>query len=383
MIFSPTSKDVGGYSNRYAAAAYNMAGGGNPPRNGLVQKQYYIGQILDGGRFHVLKPDRMCNIAEFLSFELVSKRWSELSETERSLLFAIYSQKKLALDSLSTEVPAATWNEAACRLNRAGYIRWTDEIQVVELTLIGEAEIQHHIFNLSAGDNVVGTNGGIRVQHHGVQDHEIDLGQSSSLTINVDGMLIRIFTLPGSGAVVRIDLDAAQQVYMSRLEQDKNFAQIYIDRAAAVTSNHPSVNSGESTMKNKPIYITSLDMQRLKHLLDSPDLMQQKPYLQELEREINRAVIVQSTEVSADTVTMNSTARLVDLKTDEEMIFTLVYPDHANIAEGRISVLAPIGTAILGCSEGEMVEWEVPDGMRSLKVDRILYQPEAAGEYAL
>jgi regulator of nucleoside diphosphate kinase len=65
------------------------------------------------------------------------------------------------------------------------------------------------------------------------------------------------------------------------------------------------------------------------------------------------------------------------------MIFTLVYPDHANVTEGRISVLAPIGTAILGCSEGEMVEWEVPDGIRSLKVERILYQPEAAGEYAL
>ncbi len=382
MIFSPTSKDVGGYSNRYAAAAYNMGGGGNPARNGLVQKQYYIGQILDGGRFHVLKPDRMCNIAEFLSFELVSKRWSELSETERSFLFAIYSQKKLALDSLSTEVPATTWNEAACHLNRAGYIRWTDELQVVELTLIGEAEVQNRLFNLSAGDNVVGTNGGIRVQHHGVQDHEIDLGQSSTLTINVDGMLIRIFTLPGSGAVVRIDLDGSQQVYMSRLEQDKNFAQVYIDRAVP-TSNYPSINTGENTMNNKTICITSLDMQRLKSLLDNPDLMQQKPYLQELEHEIDRAVIVQSIDVSADTITMNSTARLVDLNTGEEMIFTLVYPDHANITEGRISVLAPIGTAILGCSEGEMVEWEVPDGTRSLKVERILYQPEAAGEYAL
>jgi regulator of nucleoside diphosphate kinase len=170
---------------------------------------------------------------------------------------------------------------------------------------------------------------------------------------------------------------------MSRLEQDKNFAQLYIDRAAAVTSNYPSINSGESTMKNKPIYITSIDMQRLKNLLDNPDLMQQKPYLQELEHEIDRAVVVQSTEVSADTITMNSTARLVDLETGEEMIFTLVYPDRANVTEGRISVLAPIGTAILGCSEGEMVEWKVPDGIRSLKVERILYQPEAAGEYAL
>ncbi len=360
-----------------------MGGGGNPPRNGLIQTQHYAGQILDGGRFHVLKPDRMCSISEFLDFQLVSKRWSELSEIERSLLFAVYSQKRLVLDSVSTEVPATMWKGAASCLNRAGYLRWADELQVVELTPVGEAEIEHRLFKLGAGDNVVSTDGGIRILHHSVQDHEVDLGRSSSLTINVDGMLIRVFTLPGSGAVVRIDHDGSQQVYMSRADQDKNFAQVYIDRTADPTSDHPFINTGENSMKNKTICITSLDMQRLKNLLDNPNLMQQKPYLQELEHEIDRAVIVPSTEVSADTVTMNSTARLVDLNTGEEMVFTLVYPDHANISEGRISVLAPIGTAILGCSEGEMVEWEVPDGIRSLRVDRILYQPEAAGEYAL
>lgn len=383
MIFSPTSKEVVGFNNRYAMALYNLGGGGNPPRNGLVQNQYYVGQILDGGRFHVLKPDRMCSLSEFLSFQLVSKRWSELSEIERSLLFAAYSQKKLALDSLSTEVPATSWNRAASHLCEAGYLRWTDELQVVELTLVGEAEVQHRIFNLSAGDNLISTNGGIRIQHHGVRDHEIHLGRSSTLTINVDGMLIRIFTLPGSGAVVRVDHDRSQRVYMNRADEGKNFAQVYIDRASAPVLHSLPVNPGESPMKNQTIRITSLDMQRLKNLLDNPDLMQQKPYLQELEHEIDRAVIVEPTEVSADTVTMNSTVRLIDLKTDEETIVTLVYPDHANIAEGRISILAPIGTAILGCSEGEMVEWKVPDGIRSLKVDHILYQPEAAGEYAL
>lgn len=136
-------------------------------------------------------------------------------------------------------------------------------------------------------------------------------------------------------------------------------------------------------MNNQTIHITSLDAQRLRSLLDNPDLMQQQPYLQELEREIERATVVESTEIPADVVTMNSTVRLIDLNADEEMEVTLVYPDHANIAEGRISVLAPIGTAILGCREGEVVEWKVPDGIRALKIDRILYQPEAAGEYAL
>ncbi|MCC6896875.1 MAG: nucleoside diphosphate kinase regulator [Anaerolineae bacterium] len=136
-------------------------------------------------------------------------------------------------------------------------------------------------------------------------------------------------------------------------------------------------------MRDNTIHITRLDQERLKKLLHDPDLMQQRPYLQELEHEIDRAVIVEPTEVSADTITMNSTARLIDLTTQEEMIFTLVYPDRAYITKGRISVLAPIGTAILGRNKGEVIELEVPDGIRSLKVDRILYQPEAAGEYEL
>jgi regulator of nucleoside diphosphate kinase len=383
MIFLPSSKEVASYGNRYSMAAYNMGGGGNPPRNGLVQNQYYVGQILDGGRFHVLKPDRLCSIAEFVSFQLVSRSWSKLTEIERSLLCVVYSQKKLALDSLSTEVSTATWNEVASRLNRAGYLRWTDEPQAVELTLIGEAEVQYRLFNLSAGDNLVSSKGGIRIQHHSIQDNEIDLGRSSTLTINVDGMLISVLTLPGSGVVVRIDHDRAHRVYMNRADEGKQFTQIYIDRAVAPNEAIPSLNTGENPMKNKRIYITDLDMQRLKNLLDHPDLTQQKPYLQKLEQEIDRAVVVPPTEVSADTITMNSTVQLTDINTNEEMIFTLVYPDQANVTEGKISVLAPIGTAILGCSEGEVIEWEVPDGIQTLKVDRILYQPEAAGNYVL
>lgn len=381
MILARTSIEAAGFRDRFATALY-MGGAGYPPRSGLVQRQYYAGQILDGGRFHVLAPDRMCFTVEFLSFQLVSKPWSELSEIERSLLFAVYSQKKLALESLSAEIPAPTWNGVACRLSRAGYLRWTDEIQVVELTPVGEAEIQDRIFSPSIGDNLVSTQGGIRIQHHGVQDHEIDLGRASTLSINVDGMLIRIFTLPVSGAVVRIDYDRAHGVHMSSQDETRNFAQVYIDHAAPIL-NLPAVPTVKSSVKRNTICLTGLDLQRLKNLLDNPVIMQHKPNLQELEHEIEQAAVVQSTEVPADTMTMNSTARLIDLKSGEEMLFTLVYPDHANTAEGRISVFAPIGTALLGCRQGETIEWKAPAGIRSLRVDRILYQPEAAGDYSL
>lgn len=375
MIFAHTYKEAVGYSNRYAVARYNMGGGGNPPRNGLAQNQLFAGQILSGGRFHVLKPDRMCCLSEFLDFQLVSKPWRELSEPERSLLMAVYSHKKLALESLASEMPETTWHEIASGLDKAGYLRRTDESQVVELTLVGEAEIQHRLFNLEA-------TGGIRIQHHSLQDHEIDLAQASTLSVNVDGMLIRIITLPNSGAIVRIDHDAAHHVYMCRTDKDKNFTQAYIDRITPIT-NRLTVNQEEEPMKNNSIRITSLDMQRLRKLLDNPDLKQQKPYLQELEREMDQAVIVESNKIAANTITMNSTVQLVDLDTDERMIVTLVYPENANMQEGKISVLAPVGTAILGCNEGETIQWEVPDGIRSLKIDRILYQPEAAGDFAL
>jgi regulator of nucleoside diphosphate kinase len=80
---------------------------------------------------------------------------------------------------------------------------------------------------------------------------------------------------------------------------------------------------------------------------------------------------------------MNSTACLIDLDTGEELVYTLVFPKDADIQQNKISVLAPIGTAMLGYSIGEIFEWRVPDGVRRLKVKELLYQPEASGHYQL
>ncbi len=234
MIHAQTSKEIAAYANRYAAAQYFMGGGkGHPPRKGLIENHYYVGQVLAGGRFHVLKPDRMCSISEFLSFQLVSKRWHDLTELERWLLIAIYNQKKLALTDLPTRLSSDGWNEIASGLDRIGYLRWA-ESQVVELTLVGEAEVESRMFNLDAGASVVGTESGIRVQHHSVQNHEIELAGSSSLSVNVDGMVIHVFTLPGGGTVIRVDYDAAHHVYMCHKDETGNFAQIYIDRKGSI-----------------------------------------------------------------------------------------------------------------------------------------------------
>ena len=99
-----------------------------------------------------------------------------------------------------------------------------------------------------------------------------------------------------------------------------------------------------------------------------------------LEREVNRACIVEQTSIPGDVVTMNSKVRLHDMDSGENEVYTLVYPIMADPEDHRISVLAPVGTAIVGSSVGDLIEWPVPAGIRRLHVDEILYQPEEAGD---
>ena len=106
-------------------------------------------------------------------------------------------------------------------------------------------------------------------------------------------------------------------------------------------------------------------------------------YLEKLEGELNRSKVVKSKEIPTDVITMNSKVRLKDLDTREEMIYWLVFPDDANPDQNKISILAPIGTALIGYRVGDVIEWKVPVGLRKLKVLEVLYQPEAAGDYHL
>ena len=96
-----------------------------------------------------------------------------------------------------------------------------------------------------------------------------------------------------------------------------------------------------------------------------------------LRSELERAEIVGPDKIPADVITMNSRAELLDLDTNERMEFTLVFPAQADIEEGKISILAPLGTAMLGYRVGDEFEWAVPYGYRRLKVTRIEFQPEA------
>jgi regulator of nucleoside diphosphate kinase len=135
--------------------------------------------------------------------------------------------------------------------------------------------------------------------------------------------------------------------------------------------------------KNK-IYISEFDMKRLKGLIKFAEERWDKravQYLEELDEELDRAEVVKPEEIPTDVITMNSTFRLSDLDSGEEVVYTLVFPAKADSTTGKISILAPIGTAVLGYRVGDTIEWEVPAGLKRLRVDEVVYQPEAAGDY--
>lgn len=138
--------------------------------------------------------------------------------------------------------------------------------------------------------------------------------------------------------------------------------------------------------KQTNIYITKPDHERLTKLIEIAREREgdaNREYLNRLEEELDRADVVQQKDIPADVITMRSTVHLKDLDSSEELTYRLVFPTEANYDEGKISVLAPIGTAMLGYRRGDVIEWQVPSGVRRLSVDEVLYQPESKGEYHL
>jgi len=135
----------------------------------------------------------------------------------------------------------------------------------------------------------------------------------------------------------------------------------------------------------RKIIITESDRRNLEAVLSSEfaEAVGPSPRFEELKAELRRAEVVSPEEVSKDVVTMNSTVVLRDLETDERETYTLVFPHEADIAAGRLSILAPIGTAILGERVGDEVHWRVPGGWRRLKIEENVHQPERESAFYL
>lgn len=136
-------------------------------------------------------------------------------------------------------------------------------------------------------------------------------------------------------------------------------------------------------MSERNIYVTSVDRKRLEALLSRPTEAMDRNDVSAVVEEVQRAIVVPASEIPPDVITMNTRARLLDLDRQTTLEYTVVYPQEADFAAGRISVVAPIGAAMLGYRVGDEIEWAVPSGLRRLRVEAILYQPEAAGDLTL
>jgi regulator of nucleoside diphosphate kinase len=135
-------------------------------------------------------------------------------------------------------------------------------------------------------------------------------------------------------------------------------------------------------MNERMIQITQGDMEKLRRLIEARRNTRalDRDNLAMLAQELERAEIVPPANISVDAVTMHSRVLVRDLNSGIESCYTPVFPQDADIAQSKISILVPIATVLLGYRGGDEIEWPTPGGRRRLKIVKVLYQPEAAGD---
>lgn len=132
------------------------------------------------------------------------------------------------------------------------------------------------------------------------------------------------------------------------------------------------------------ICITKYDYTRLKSMVQEYTKTNKVDRnIQDLLGEIERAQKVDSYTIGSSYITMNSIFELKKMNELDFQKFRLVFPEDADTDKNQISVLAPIGTAVLGYKVGDVIKWKVPDGENFFQITNILYQPEANGDYHL
>ena len=127
------------------------------------------------------------------------------------------------------------------------------------------------------------------------------------------------------------------------------------------------------------IYITKNDYKKLTDLIIEKRVKTDD--IKELSKELERAVIVESKEIPNDVITMNSLVLFSNIDSGGELKYKLVFPEDADILQNKISVLSPIGCALLGYKIGDVITIKTPKGDKRYRIEKILYQPEAEGNY--
>jgi regulator of nucleoside diphosphate kinase len=142
------------------------------------------------------------------------------------------------------------------------------------------------------------------------------------------------------------------------------------------TAGYKNFESKENIVREYPIIVSDVDVYRLRGLLgaargESLDLA----HLDELRNELERAIVLPAGEVPHGVVTMGAKVQVRDLGNGRIEGFELVYPRDADAPAHRLSVLAPLGTALLGNSQGDAVEWRMPGGTRCFRIERVMQAP--------
>jgi regulator of nucleoside diphosphate kinase len=169
----------------------------------------------------------------------------------------------------------------------------------------------------------------------------------------------------------------AEALFETLTWQEPKLATAWVPYRAPAQASHDPVR------ELPPITITGLDCERLSHLLNGLHA----PLVRDLtllHRELARADVVPSTSIAPDVVTMNSRVRFADEDKGAPREITLVYPEDASLKTACVSVLSPVGSALLGLKVGQAIEWPFSDGHRErYRVLAVDYQPEAAGHFHL
>lgn len=135
----------------------------------------------------------------------------------------------------------------------------------------------------------------------------------------------------------------------------------------------------------KKLIINKLDFLRIQKCIDEAKIVKSisAGEADSLMRELNSAKIVEPEKIPSNVVTMHSIVKISFLDTNKQIQFQIVYPREANLKENKISIFSPVATALIGFQVGDEVEWIVPGGLTKIRVDEIVYQPEAEGDYNL
>jgi regulator of nucleoside diphosphate kinase len=133
-------------------------------------------------------------------------------------------------------------------------------------------------------------------------------------------------------------------------------------------------------VKSHPIIVNDADMDRLSRLVQAlkHSLFRDQQQLESLEHALESAEVMSSERIPRDVIRMNSRIRVLDFDTQKKALYMLVFPENADISIGRISVLAPVGLALLGRRQGDVIEAKVPGGVRRLRVEWVSQRPQTA-----